>query len=99
MGHLVGYGTAFDPAATRELMKAAPEPVALRSQAEAQWGHVRIAAEYVEAYRAAISGARWRKRASTPLTPGGAHSRLRSLSARSASVNGRSSQARWLASP
>lgn len=59
VGHLVPFGTAFDPAAARELLKVAPEPTALRSKADALWGHVRIASEYLDVYQAVISGACW----------------------------------------
>jgi len=59
VGHLVPFGTAFDPAAARELLKAGPEPAVLRSAAGAQWGHVRIASQYLDLYQAVISGACW----------------------------------------
>jgi glycosyltransferase involved in cell wall biosynthesis len=59
VGHLVPFGTTFDPADARELLKAGPEQTVLRSEADIRWGHVRIASQYQDLYHAVISGACW----------------------------------------
>lgn len=59
VGHLVPLGTDFDPATVRELLKSARPPTMLRSEADARWGHLKIASEYEELYRSVISGVRW----------------------------------------
>lgn len=59
VGHLVPYGTEFEPTIVREWLRTAPGSATLRSEAETRWGHVRIAAEYVQLYRARMDGQYW----------------------------------------
>ncbi len=59
VGHLVPYGADFDATVVREWLTTAPRPTMLRAEAEARWGHVKIAAEYVELYHARMKGECW----------------------------------------
>lgn len=60
VGRLVSYGSTFDPAVVREYVDNPVPPALLRSEAEAHWGHVRIASEYDSIYRALLNGAVWK---------------------------------------
>ncbi len=59
VGTVIPAGTPVTSEQAQQILSALPAPHSVRSVAEREWGHHRIASEYVRVYRRALAGARW----------------------------------------
>jgi glycosyltransferase involved in cell wall biosynthesis len=59
VGRVIPVGARITPRRAGAVLRDLPAPAAVRATAVQEWGHIKIAAEYVDVYRERLRGATW----------------------------------------